>query len=166
MFLKDKEILEYVNNKKLIAMEFDEKHLTPSGYDLRVDLGSSIKSKSGGEEFYISSVKCLTTEYLKIPDDIIGLLFLKSKYCRKGVWGNFGLVDAGFEGKLEFTLFRINVEVFEESIENDIPVVQIIFYKLDDKVGKNYAKRSGNFQFYGLELGDIQKIKYPSFIVE
>jgi dCTP deaminase len=144
--MTDKEILEYIKVGKLIAVNFNEKNLTPNGYDLSAKLMNFTELDPT-----LKVYKIMTDEYLKIPEDIVGRMYLKSRYCRKGVWGSFGFIDAGFEGAIEFTLFNFPKEEFEGKTDS-IPLVQVIFEKLGKNVEKSYAKRSGNFQFTGLEI--------------
>ncbi len=147
--MTDKQILEYIKEHKLIAVNFKEKNLTPNGYDLSAKIVNFTRLEDGKNNF-----KVMTDEYLKIPNNVVARMYLKSRYCRKGVWGSFGFIDAGFEGALEFTLFNFPIEEFVGN-DNPIPLVQIVFETLNEEVIENYGERSGNFQFTGLDWASL-----------
>ena len=142
--LKDKEIKEYVKKNLLIAVNYSEKNLTPNGYDLSVSPSNAVKLENAN----LNIVKVLTYEYLKIPADIVATMYLKSRYSRQGAWGSFGFIDAGFEGCLEFTLFNMPENLFTQG-DAPIPIVQVIFEKLDGNVEQTYEKRSGHYHKLG-----------------
>ncbi len=138
MILKDKDIIEMAKKGELIMMGFNESNVTPNGYDISFDVTMStpiVPAEFHGAVF-------ISNEYFKMPNDVIGTLWLKSRYCRAGAWGSFGLVDAGFEGNLSVTLFNMPIEL----PAGVIPLVQIVFEKLDGSVDKAYAERSGHYQ--------------------
>ncbi|KPV46286.1 MULTISPECIES: deoxycytidine triphosphate deaminase [Acidiplasma] len=142
--LNDREILEYVKNGKLISENFKEASLTPNGYDLRVGNiipGEDIESKT---LFFISSL-----EVINMPDNITASLYIKSRYARKGIFGSFGFVDAGFHGNLTMSFINYGDKI---TIKKYDPVVQIVFFTIKEPE-KNYEKRSGNFQnSHGIRL--------------
>lgn len=141
MFLPDVEIEKLLESGMLIK-NWSADCITPNGYDLRIDEilveGSSSEIVPPKTYFVVSSM-----EYIVMPDDIIGFLWLKSRWCRKGIVGSFGIVDAGYEGNL--TLSAFNSSNSEVKIERGSKFVQIAFAKLISKPNKNYPKRSGNY---------------------
>lgn len=143
MILRDVEIKEYIENGYLIVSEHTEKQLTPNGYDIRIE---KVVDRVGENAFSV-----MTMEYIKMPENVIGTIYLKSRYCRQGMWGSFGLIDAGFEGKLQFTLFGVSEEEIIDLVNRKATIVQVMFQKLGGKVEKTYAERSGNFMFYGID---------------
>ncbi len=138
--LSDRDIKKYAEKNELIAVGFEEKYLTPNGYDLRVD---RVLNRLGDTAFSIMSL-----EYLKIPKNMVASLYLKSRYCRVGVWGSFGFIDAGFEGKLQWSVFGIELEEMTKLVEKHMPMVQVVFESLGGNVEKSYAERSGSFQYF------------------
>ncbi len=107
MILSDKAIRAMAESGMLISENYSEKSLTPNGYDLRIsdvmysgNRHEEVSVKTGGQ-FFIS-----TMEKMKIPENIAGMLWMRSSYSRKGLFGSFGFVDAGFEGSLTLSFFR------------------------------------------------------------
>ncbi|WP_061950451.1 hypothetical protein [Acidiplasma cupricumulans] len=120
--LNDREILEYVKNGKLISENFKEASLTPNGYDLRVGNiipGEDIESKT---LFFISSL-----EVINMPDNITASLYIKSRYARKGIFGSFGFVDAGFHGNLTMSFINYGDKI---TIKNMILWCKLSFLQL------------------------------------
>jgi dCTP deaminase len=85
----------------------------------------------------------LTLEKVEMPSTIRGIPFLKTKWARKGLILSPGVVDAGFKGQLNLSIFN--------SSENTIhltpgeKIAQLIFDKINPPE-KTYAARSGNYQ--------------------
>ena len=145
--LSDAEILESVKSGKLGIEPFDETRLTPNGYDLsireilllpndRFDRGTV--RVSAGKWFAVS-----TKEYVRLPADIVGHLWIRTSWARKGVVGSFGVVDAGFEGELTLSAAATTRDV-EVGVGSTF--AQIVFHRLGRASEKAYAKRSGNYQ--------------------
>ncbi|SMD31502.1 dCTP deaminase [Picrophilus oshimae] len=134
--LNDLEIINMAKRSLLISKNFDEKCLTPNGYDLRINdiiPGNDIKK---GTVFFVSSY-----EEIKLPDNIIGLLFIRSSFARKGIFGSFGVVDAGYMGNLTLSFYNALKDVKIERYER---IVQIVFERIE-KPEKTYSERSGNY---------------------
>ncbi|AAT42715.1 dCTP deaminase [Picrophilus oshimae] len=134
--LNDLEIINMAKRSLLISKNFDEKCLTPNGYDLRINdiiPGNDIKK---GTVFFVSSY-----EEIKLPDNIIGLLFIRSSFARKGIFGSFGVVDAGYMGNLTLSFYNALNDVKIERYER---IVQIVFERIE-KPEKTYSERSGNY---------------------
>jgi len=144
--LVDSEI-DFLSRANELIKPFEENNLTPNGYDLTV----------GSMEFFAkkptnyrsspmpinSNFVIYTKEYIKLTDNMVAQLFLKSSLCCKGVMATFGFVDAGFEGQLRLGMFNASGAPLELSVGDK--VCQIIFYDLDRKPKRDYAHRSGNF---------------------
>jgi len=147
MILTDHDIMKLIKDSNLIE-DFNEKSLTPNGYDLRVGTFSREKTK----DFNILRVS--TLEYLHMPKNISGLLFLKSKWCRKGLFASVGAVDAGFQGNLTINL----LETSPVDIQNGDMLIQILFCEQTSESNKDYNTRSGNFhQSKGIVLEKLNK---------
>ena len=157
--LSDDDIMESLMTGNLGISSFEEKSLTPNGYDLRISEISvsgtvykeGIVSIPSHTMFYVSTV-----ERVRMPDDICAQLWLRTTWIRKGIIGAFGKIDAGFEGTL--TLGAYNTQ--DCSIE--LPVgerfCQMVFETLTHASSKSYAKRSGNYQGQtGVTLKPLEK---------
>ncbi len=140
--LSDATIIEMLKNGKLQIKDFDENCLTPNGYDARVDeiyIESSNNGIIGAKKFFIVS----TMEYFVFPDDIYGQIWLRTSWARKGILISAGLIDAGFEGKLNIMSFNSSEKEIE--IKRGERYAQIIFMRMDRPAEKSYRKRSGHY---------------------
>lgn len=152
--LTDGTIRELVKQGLLIEENFIEKNLTPNGYDLTIgeikvnhDEISSESTVPANTRFIVSS-----REYMNLTNDVIGMIWIRSSYARKGVLGSFGLVDAGFRGNLTLTFFNSSPDPLE--IKGGDRIAQIVFVRLESTVDKSYSERSGNYQnSRGISLG-------------
>ncbi|MGC8609208.1 MAG: dCTP deaminase [Thermoplasmata archaeon] len=152
MILSDGTIRRMVDRGMLISENYDDKCLTPNGYDLRIaDILSSGNHHeeaviTHGSLFFIS-----TLERIRMTENISGMLWIRSSYSRKGVMGSFGFVDAGFEGKLTLSFFNAGSDL---TLKKNERIVQIVFMEMEEKAEKTYDIRSGNYQHSdGIKLG-------------
>lgn len=125
MILSEKEIREYINSGKLIIDPLKEDTIRENGLDLR--LGNRIARLKNANDvldiksteiknYYIfeesdsfiinpmEKVLIHTLEYIKMPEDVIGLINLRSSYARLGIIIPPTIVDAKFEGQLTIGL--------------------------------------------------------------
>jgi dCTP deaminase len=147
--LSDGGILRAMKDGDLAIENFNEKNLTPNGYDLtiaEIKVGQDGETgKSGdvsippGKWFAVSTV-----EYVKCGPQITTQLWIRTSWARKGIVSSFGKVDAGFEGTL--TLSAFNSSDREVVIPIGQRFAQIVFERLDAPSEKVYAQRSGNYQ--------------------
>jgi len=147
--LSDKDIVESLMTGFLGISDFDEKGLTPNGYDLRIAeisvRGNDIVHREGivtippKTMFYVSTI-----ERIKMTDDICAQLWLKTSWIRKGIMASFGKIDAGFEGTLTLGAFNATDEPIEIPINGRF--CQMVFETLTSCSEKSYSKRSGNYQ--------------------
>lgn len=95
--------------------------LGPASYDLRTDRDLELWPGR--------SVRADAIEYIRMPDDLIGLLFSKSTWARVHVEQAGTIIDPGFEGVLRL---EINMHHGHEVIR--IPagtgIVQVLFGEL------------------------------------
>lgn len=147
--LSDKDILERRAKNELGIEPFAEKNLTPNGYDLSVKevlvRSSGQKTTSGealvppGASFLIS-----TQEYVRMPPDAAGQLWIRSSYARRGVLAAFGKVEAGFEGELTVGCFNSGHEALKVPIGDRF--CQLAFEQMHSLPQKLYKDRSGQYQ--------------------
>ncbi|HEU12635.1 MAG: dCTP deaminase [Thermoplasmata archaeon] len=141
--LSDLTILDFIKQGKIVIENFDENNLTPNGYDVRVEEifveGEGNKFDIKGKKFFIVS----TLEYLRFPDDLLGQIWLRTTWARKGIITSAGLIDAGFEGKLNIMSYNSSDDLVR--IERGERYAQIIFIPLDRKAYLPYKKRSGHY---------------------
>jgi len=147
--LSDNDIKNSMKHKELDIEPFNEKNLTPNGYDLSIDEVYIRKTDQHVKEgkakippltwFAIS-----TKEFVKMGAQITSQLWIRSSYARKGIMASFGKVDAGFHGTLTISCFNSN------DTELEIPIgdrfCQIVFERMESMPSELYDKKSGNYQ--------------------
>ena len=147
--LSDKDILRFMDEGLLIIEDFNEKNLTPDGYDLTIEevylssSGARIKDGTAtvesGRWFAVS-----TREYIALSRVVTSSLWIRTSFARKGIISSFGKVDAGFEGNLTLTAFNAGTSPLYLDI--GMRFAQIVFELLSSEPLEDYSKRSGNFQ--------------------
>ncbi|MEA2055984.1 MAG: dCTP deaminase [Candidatus Thermoplasmatota archaeon] len=147
--LSDLDIKNKMGNNELGIEPFNEKNLTPNGYDLSIDEVYIRKTDDHIKEgmaiippmtwFAIS-----TKEFVKMGPKITSQLWIRSSYARKGIMASFGKVDAGFHGTLTISCFNSN------DVPLEIPIgdrfCQIVFENMESVPSELYNKKSGNYQ--------------------
>ena len=147
--LSDSDIKNSIENNDLSIEPYNEKNLTPNGYDLSIEEIYIRKTDKHIKEgmatippltwFAIS-----TKEFVKMGPQITSQLWIRSSYARKGVMASFGKVDAGFHGTLTISCFNSNDEPLELPIGDRF--CQIVFENLSSKPAELYDEKSGNYQ--------------------
>lgn len=147
--LSDIDIKNVINLNQLNIDPFNNKNLTPNGYDLTIDeiyIKKNDLTVSKGVAIIppLSWFVISTKEFIKMGSKISSQLWIRSSYARKGIFASFGKVDAGFHGTLTISCFNSN------SIDVKIPIgdrfCQIVFEKLSSPPSELYEKKSGNYQ--------------------
>jgi dCTP deaminase len=148
--LSDRDILARRSAGAAIVAPFEERCLTPNGYDLRVaevlvpDVSADVVKEGKavvppGARFLVS-----TMERVEMPPDVCGSLWLRSSYARRGVFGSFGKVECGFHGTLTVGGFNASKQPLEVPIGDRF--CQLVFERLESLPQKSYVERSGNYQ--------------------
>ena len=114
----------------------NEKQLTPNGYDVSCNETVNINPKD--------NAVLVTNETIKLPNDVVAQIWLKTKWARRGMQATFGMIDAGFDGTLALSLY--NGSPITNVIDKGSTIAQVVFIKLDKSVRKTYEERSGNYQ--------------------
>lgn len=147
--LSDADILARLKSGSLSIGSFAEKNLTPNGYDVTVaevwmpssdtSVKRGVARVPGGAWFTIG-----TLEYLEFPSDLVGEIWIRTSWVRKGILSSFGRIDAGFHGNLTFSALNASQKPV------DIPIgerfAQVVFEELKSPPLKTYKERSGNYQ--------------------
>jgi len=149
MVLSDADILRALRDGELELAPFDERNLTPNGYDLTVD---AVLIPSSGEEVRsgLARVPALswfvvsTRERVRLGRGLAAQLWLRSGYARRGVLASFGKVDAGFAGNLTVSAFNASPGELELPVGERF--CQLVVERLDSPALKDYPERSGRFQ--------------------
>lgn len=142
----DARIGKMVLDNIIIGENFEPSCLTPNGYDLRVSQvsldGENVMDKADvppASHFLVS-----TLEYIVMPDDLMGQIWIRSSYARRGVIGSFGAVDAGFHGNLTLSFFNASMNYV--SVRQGERIAQLVIHELKETSIRSYAERSGNYQ--------------------
>lgn len=123
---------------------FNISQVNPASYDLKID--NRFVDLHTGKEFTSdeitltrdTAILASTWEYIKMPDDVAGAVFLKSSMARLGLdHALAGWVDPGFEGNLTLELHAHR----EVTLHAGQRVIQIVLYDLDQISMKPYAGR-------------------------
>lgn len=147
--LTDQDIVHRLEKGTMKIDPFREKNLTPNGYDLTIN-EVYFRAPEGkvtiGSAYLEPGQWCLvsTKEYLEVPHDLCGMLFMRSSYIRKGLIAGFGMVDAGFKGTLTFSVTNLGPVRVQLPINERI--CQISYLKLQSTPQQLYGDRSGTYQ--------------------
>ena len=143
--LGDRDITDMIAQGFLISENFSEKSITPNGYDFRAHLvrieGTDFENVElqPGKFALVSSM-----EYFKMPKNIIGNIWLRSSFARKGLIGTFGVIDAGYHGNITVGLY--NAGSAPVTLKTEERIAQIVFSRLLSEAEQGYGTRSGNYQ--------------------
>lgn len=153
--LSDADIRQYLAKGEIQIEPFDERNLTPNGYDVSVEeivvpsaLGSSPSTRiPPASRFAVS-----TRESIRLSRHVAGQIWLRTTWARRGVVAAFGMIDAGFSGTLTFGAFNASSDPL------DLPIgerfAQVVFLTLETPASQTYDQRSGTYQGQkGVTLG-------------
>ena len=148
--LSDRDILARRAAGSLALEPFDERCLTPNGYDLRIaevlvpDVSPDVIRE--GKVVVPPRTRFLvsTMERVRMPSEVCGSLWLRSSYARRGVFGSFGKIEAGFEGTL--TVGGLNAGGAPLEVPVGDRFCQLVFEALASAPQKSYVERSGTYQ--------------------
>lgn len=88
---------------------------------------------------------CLTNEYIKIPRNCIGFLYLKSTYSRKGVILSTSPLEPEWEGRATLSLANLSDDKVELVVGKG--VVQLMIYENDEECQISYRDKKGGFNY-------------------
>src|SRR5207245_5264893 len=147
--LSDGDIRRSLAKGELRIEPFDEKNLTPNGYDVTIEEilipSSNTRTTQGiarippATRFAVS-----TRESVGLGPHIAGQLWLRTTWARRGVLAAFGMIDAGFSGTLTFGALNAGSDVLELPVGERF--AQIVFLSLESPSSETYEKRSGTYQ--------------------
>jgi len=147
--LSDSDIIRLLQNGSLKIEGYDERNLTPNGYDVTIEEilvpSTGVKRKEGvvsvpGNSWFVIGTK----EFLVLPPNLMGQIWIRTTWVRRGVLSSFGIIDAGFNGNLTFSAYNASKDPVEVPIGERF--AQVIFEELASPSKKSYAERSGNYQ--------------------
>ena len=181
MILSDKDIYKLIGYGKLIINPFDIKCVGSNGIDLRLgDEYATINKPTilkidndklidgNLEEHYEirkgewvalypqRSTLITTVEYIRMPDNVMGFLELRSTYARLGLMIPPTFVDAGFEGNLVIEIFNPTLSTFK--IRRGTRIVTLVLARLSSRPILTYAKKGRYQKQKGLTLPKLKII--------
>lgn len=141
MYLSDTNIAMEIEKKNLLFEPFIKDSLTSNGYDLKIEVDmTSPYLKEQMKTYPLQPnelIKVKSIETIGLGPDIIGFMYLRSRYTRQGLIGIFAVVDAGFHGKIIATIKNLsNVPV---DINLSEGVIHIVFSYLKDRATTPYG---------------------------
>lgn len=149
---RDVDIRQLLASGQLVIDPFDEEALQPTSYDLSLDGELRVQSEGGDiNSFQVSDDRVihiaakgfkqfLTSERLEFPLDLIGHVFLRSSYMRRGlVPCSLGRVEAGWRGRLVIELFNATDSTI--TVRKGERVASVEFTRLEAPVEEGYKGR-------------------------
>ncbi|MEM0014374.1 MAG: dCTP deaminase [Zestosphaera sp.] len=158
LILSDFDLTWYLKSGRLVIDPYDEEIIRENGIDLRI--GSEIARLKpvnkvldtkdctadlsefyeiiSGDEFVIypgERVLMTTLEYVKLPNDIMGFVELRSSFARLGLTIPPTIIDAGFEGNITL---EVHGSIFPVKVYRSQRFAHIIFSKTLNPVMKPY----------------------------
>ncbi len=161
MILGDRDLKYYIEKGKIVVEPFDPEIVRENGIDLRIggqiarlrrtdrvldtanppeDL-SEFYVVEEGESFIIypgERVLLTTLEYLKLPEDIMAFVELRSSFARTGLTMPPTIIDAGFEGNVTL---EIHGSSFPVKVYRGQRFAHIIFARTLSPVENPYRGR-------------------------
>lgn len=145
--LNGDDIVESCINNNLVIDPFDKSHLQPTSYDISVgqvlENGSFCDFSSLRLE-HLQFKNLLTKERMEFPLDMIGHIYLRSTFIRKGLLMSLGRIEAGWRGRLVIEVFNALEVVI---LNNGERIATVEFERLARPVSKGYE---GEFQDFGI----------------
>ncbi|MEM3377236.1 dCTP deaminase [Metallosphaera sp.] len=161
MILGDRDIKSYLEKGLIKIDPLSEDTIRENGVDLRIgneiarfkkggvfdpdkDNISNFIEKEIGDEFIINPhehVLLTTKEYVKLPNDVIAFVNLRSTFARLGLFIPPTIVDAGFEGELTIELVGSELPM---KLKHGMRFIHLIFAKTLTPVERPYKGKYQN----------------------
>lgn len=146
--LSDSDIQARLGSGSLKIGAFSERNLTPNGYDVTVEEvwmpSTDTRVREGAARVPPNTWFTVgTAEYLELPPDLVGEIWIRTSWARKGILSSFGRIDAGFHGNLTFS--AINISHLEVEVPIGDRFAQVVFEEMLSAPAKTYKERSGNY---------------------
>jgi len=162
MILSDFDLENYIRDKRLVISPFDKSCVKENGIDLRLEGDIAIMNEKLGKDFVLdpyseehiskeyvvkkavdrlvipsrAHVMLTTVESLKMPDNIMGFVELRSTWARHGLSMPPTIIDVGFDGTI--TLEVVNNAPFGISIKPNERFAHVIFATTLNRVKTEY----------------------------
>jgi dCTP deaminase len=165
MILSDFDLMNYLNSKRLKIEPFSRDIVRENGIDFRLadeiayhkdmaadfvmdpynkeHIDGAYEIKKGQTELILhghQQVLLSTLEHVELPDDIVGIVELRSTWARHGLSMPPTIIDAGFRGTV--TLEVVNNAPYSIKLRPNQRFAHIVFIKATSKVESSYATGS------------------------
>lgn len=109
-------------------------------------------------------IKVISAEVIKMPESVVGYVFVKTKLCNEGVLAlNIGIVDPGFNGPLQSTL--INFGKTKIRLRSGDIFSRISFHPLDQPAPRKTPLLIRNYNDVRRNaIAEIDKYLAPTFL--
>ena len=161
MILSDKDIKEYLRDKRIVIKPISDSQIQPASVDLKLSNHYLVVDESRteyisfdtpteyrqiiSEEIVIPSksfILATTEEYIALPSDITGFIEGRSSVGRLGLFiENSGWIDPGFKGQLTLELFNANIVPIR--LKTGRRICQVVLAKLNQPCQNPY---NGKYQ--------------------
>jgi len=162
VILSDTDLLEYIRSGRLVVEPFAEEMVRENGLDLRLgeqlcvlrlrsrvldvnadcDLSEyyhCIEARDGSVVLEPGDTVLLhTMEYIRMPNDLMGFVELRSTFARLGFQMPPTIIDAGFEGQLTI---EVTAPPFPTKIRVGTRFLHVVFARLTKAVSRPYRGR-------------------------
>jgi dCTP deaminase len=145
--LSDADIRNYIAKGEIRIDPFDERNLTPNGYDVSIEevVVPATKGPAKGPRIPPRTRFAVSTrESIHLGRHVAGQIWLRTTWARRGVIASFGIIDAGFSGTLTFGAFNGSSDPLELTIGDRF--AQVVFLPLETPASATYDQRSGTYQ--------------------
>lgn len=152
MILSDKTILERLE-KDLVISPIAFKDIQPCSVDLH--LSDELVTLDGSKHIGSFELKPhgfvlgSTSEWVEIPNDLVGIVEGKSSLGRLGITAHItaGYIDAGFKGNITLEIANVSNQSF--LLEKGMSICQIVFEELTTSVNRPYGHSELNSHYQG-----------------
>ncbi len=162
MILSDFDLINMIRDKRLVIKPFNKEIIRENGVDLRLDDEIALHNLNIGDNFIIDpsneehikkeyiiernkkeliippyqQVLLSTIEYIKMPDNLVGFVELRSTWARHGLIMPPTITDAGFEGTITLEVF--NGSPYKIKLEPKLRFAHVIFEITLNRVKNSY----------------------------
>lgn len=162
MILSDFDLINMIKSKRIVIEPFSEEVVRENGIDFRLDseiahhkkLGDDFVMDPSNPEMIANAYEVMknqenlviapreqvllsTLEYVEFPDDIAGIVELRSTWARHGLGLPPTIVDAGFKGTITLEVF--NNAPYSIALKPGTRFAHVIFLKTSSKVMNAYS---------------------------
>jgi hypothetical protein len=157
---------EEIKSLKLVEDSTDENLYRTSTYDLSIGDIIPAGPASGSSDYNLppgGTIRAVSKELLKLPNDITGHALLKNELCRKGVLAiNIGVIDPGFQGPLSSIL--INFGRGDFVVKQGAPFLRISFHRCPASPKADKSAKYNRHQYISNVKDEVAAYMAPTFL--